>query len=258
MDVKIIKRSDRRIKFIVEDVDTGFANAIRRIAKNEVPVMAVEEVDFEQNSSGLYDEVLAHRLGLVPFVFDPKLYRHKGDCTCDGKGCSKCEAQISLEAEGPAIVRAKDIKSKELWPLDGEIPIVELLEGQKLKLSATAIIGYGKEHAKWQAATVGYQNVPIVRVNAEKASTKIADVCPTNVFEKRDGKVRVAREQDCVLCMRCVEISEGVTIKTQEESFIFDLESVSGLDAATVLTETLDILEERTEEFKKELKKELK
>ncbi len=258
MDVKILKKTDRRIKFILSDIDVGLANALRRIGKNEIPIMAIEEVNFTQNSSGLYDEILAHRLGLIPIVFDSKLYRHKDDCTCSGKGCSHCEAQITIEAEGPAVVRASDMKSKDLWPLDGNIPIVELLEGQELKLDATAIIGYGKDHAKWQAANIGYQNVPSVRVDPEKADKKIVDICPTNVFEKRDGKVRVAREQDCVLCMRCVEISEGVTVKAEEDSFIFDLESVSGLGAEAVLESTLDTLKDRAQEFKKELKKELK
>lgn len=257
MDVKILKKSDRRIKFILGSIDTGLANALRRIAKNEIPILAIEEVNFEQNSSGLYDELLAHRLGLIPLVFDPKLYRHKDACTCRG-GCSRCEVQITLEAEGPTIVRASSMESKDVWPLDGNIPIVELLEGQSLKLQATAVLGYGKDHAKWQAASVGYQNVPIVRVTPEKASTKIVDICPTNVFEKRSGRVRIAREQDCVLCMRCVEISEGVTVKSEEDSFLFDLESVSGLVAPTILNTTLDILEDRAQDFKKQLRKELK
>ena len=58
--------------------------------------------------------------------------------------------------------------------------------------------------------------------------------------------------------MRCVEISEGVTVKAEEDSFLFDLESVSGLVAPTILNTSLDILEDRTEEFKKQLRKELK
>ena len=62
MDVKILKRADRRIKFIVEGVDIGLANALRRIAKNEIPILAIEEVNFEQNSSGLYDEMLVEKI----------------------------------------------------------------------------------------------------------------------------------------------------------------------------------------------------
>ena len=258
MDVKILKKSGRRIKFILGGIDNGFANTLRRIAKNEIPIMAIEEVNFEQNSSGLFDEVLAHRLGLLPFVFDPKLYRNREDCTCKSEGCSRCEVQVTLEAEGPGTVRASDIKSDTIWPLDNNIPIVELIEGQQVKLEAKVILGYGKDHAKWQASNIGYQNSPIVRVNAEKVSGKVVDTCPTDVFDKKDGRVRVAREQDCVLCMRCVEISDGVTVKSEEDSFIFDLESVSGLDAKTILNTSLSIMEDRAEEFKKTLKKELK
>ena len=258
MQVKILEHNGTKLKFVAEGIDFAFANALRRTMFGEIPIMAIEDVDFEENTSGLFDEVVAHRLGLIPLLFDQKMYRLKEDCKCGGKGCANCEITFVVEKEGPCIVTAGDMKSDaDAASIDPNIPIVELLERQKIKFSATAQLGFGKEHVKWQAAVVGYQNFPIVRVNPEKASPEIADVCPTHVFEKRDGKPRVAKESSCILCMRCVEASDGVTVKADENSFIFTVESVSGLKPREIVESALDVLEQKAEDFLAEAKKKL-
>jgi len=157
MEIKVLEKSERAIKFVVEDMDAAFANALRRIAMNEVPVMAIEFVDFTENTSGLFDEVLAHRLGLVPLTFPEKGYKMKKDCDCT-KGCSNCQVSLAIEKIGPCIVKAGDMISSDddVKPTDPEIPIVELLDGQILKAECIAQLNIGREHAKWQSAVVGY------------------------------------------------------------------------------------------------------
>ena len=63
MKLKILNKSDRKLSFILEEVDYGFANALRRVMMNEVPTLSIEFVDFVDNSSGLYDEIIAHMRG---------------------------------------------------------------------------------------------------------------------------------------------------------------------------------------------------
>jgi len=158
MNVKINKQTERSLEVVLEDIDTGFVNALRRIAMSEIPILAIEWVEFSDNDSGLFDEDIAHRLGLIPLVF-PDKFNLISECTCKGKGCSRCQVKFLLEREGPAMVKSSDLMSDddEVYPLDKEIPIVELLENQKLKLQAIAQLGFGKDHAKWQSSIVGYQ-----------------------------------------------------------------------------------------------------
>ncbi|MBI2076159.1 MAG: DNA-directed RNA polymerase subunit D [Candidatus Aenigmarchaeota archaeon] len=256
MNLKILEKSDKEIRFVLENTDAGFANALRRIMMNEIPTMAIEFVEMEENTSGLFDEAIAHRLGLIPLSFDSKLYNLKDECKCDGRGCSSCEVKFALEKEGPCIVKAGDMKSDgDVKPTDSDIPIVELLENQRLKFEATAQLGVGKDHAKWQASVAGYQNVPVVRLS--EPSNKIVDICPTHVFES-NGKVKVAREMDCILCMRCVEISDGVKVSADENSFIFSVESVCGLSSKEILEQSLEQLEKKADAFISETKKALK
>ena len=258
MNVKILSKSQNRIKFLLEKSNPAFANALRRVMKSEIPTMAVEFVDFEENTSGMFDELVAHRIGLIPLTYDEKAYSLKNDCKCGGKGCSRCEVTLVLDKQGPCTVKAGDMKSTDdsVQPPEKDIPIVELLEGQKLKFEAVAQLGLGIDHIKWQAANVGYQYAPIVKVS--NADPKIVDVCPTHVFEKKDGKVKVVAEDRCTLCMRCTEVSEGVSVSSDDSIFMFDVESVSGLTAKEVINKALDVLEERAESLAESVKKNVK
>ncbi len=136
------------------------AGELRRIMISEVPTMAIETVNFNKNDSILWDEILAHRLGLIPLTFDPKFFTVRETCKyCKGKGCSHCQVSLVLKKRGPAIVYSGDFKStdKKVKPVFDKIPVTELMENQELELEAVAQLGTGREHAKWQAAVVGYK-----------------------------------------------------------------------------------------------------
>ena len=60
-------------------IDSSIANSFRRILLSEVPTMAIEKVHVYNNTSVIQDEVLAHRLGLIPLKANPKLFKFKTD-----------------------------------------------------------------------------------------------------------------------------------------------------------------------------------
>ena len=72
--VKFIKKNDMELEFDIIGVDASIANAFRRILLSEVPSMAFEKVYIYNNTSIIQDEVLAHRLGLIPLKADPRLF----------------------------------------------------------------------------------------------------------------------------------------------------------------------------------------
>ncbi len=254
MNVKFLERGERRIKFIVEGTDNRFMNTLRRYAYGEVPTMAVDVVRFQENTSGMYDEVLAHRIGLIPLTYDPDVYSY-GD---------KKKVTLVLEKEGPCVVRAGDMKSTDesVKPVFEDIPIITLLEGQKLKFEADAILGKGKDHAKWQAAIVGYKNIPQIRINKQKCSVckKCVAVCPKKVLVMKDGTIGVENSINCDLCNRCVEICPdgAISVSFDRNSFYVDIESVSGLSAEAVLKMALSEMRDTAEKIKADLAKALK
>ncbi len=67
LQVEFHKNEQFDASFSLVGVDASIANAFRRIMIAEIPTVAVETVFIENNTSVIQDEVLAHRLGLIPF-----------------------------------------------------------------------------------------------------------------------------------------------------------------------------------------------
>ncbi len=157
MDVTITAETDDMLEFELEDASVELANALRRTMIGGVETLAVEEVSVSRNNSGLFDEILAHRLGMVPWEFDPGQHTRPDQCDCDD-GCPKCEVSMALQAEGPGAVTADDISvpAEDVEPANPETVVVELQEDGELDLEMTAQLGTGRDHAKWQAANAAY------------------------------------------------------------------------------------------------------
>jgi len=80
--VDVVHLDENSLEFDMVGIDAAIANAFRRILLAEVPTMAVEKVLVYNNTSIVQDEILAHRLGLIPIHADPRLfeYRNQGQC----------------------------------------------------------------------------------------------------------------------------------------------------------------------------------
>lgn len=158
MVVRLLESNGKSMKIEFEGVPLAVANAIRRLIISEVPTMAVEEVLIIENSSGMTNEVLAHRISLIPFVSDIDRYVPPEECTCGSKlGCEKCVVRYVLKAEAgdqPIKVYSRDMVPEDpnttVIPVSGNIPIVKLAPGEKIELELYVRVGKGKKHAKWQ------------------------------------------------------------------------------------------------------------
>lgn len=146
MKVSIIENSPKVMRVDISGISYGFANAIRRVAIGGVGCFAVDTVTFYENTSAMFDEYVAHRIGLVP-ILTPKDYDEKD------------EIVFSLEAEGPATVYSKEMKSsdKNVKAANFDIPIIKLAEGQKIRVDGKAVLGTGKRSAKFQPGIVSYK-----------------------------------------------------------------------------------------------------
>lgn len=254
MKVKMLENEERKITFFIEGITPQFANALRRTMIAGVPVLAISEVDFYENSSALFDELIAHRLAMIPLVFNPREIVPREECSCEGKGCMNCQVVFALDKKGPCMVRAGDLKSthESVKPLYPEIPIVELLEGQRLKLEAIAYLGTGRQHAKWKAAKAFYRYYPFVEKEGKNTEEAIK-ACPRNALKKENGKLVVA--ENCDLCGECMKVDKELKISGDPTKIIFTVESVCGLSAKDVVLRAVEVLEKRLKKVKKEIEK---
>ena len=98
MEVRVLEndKENGKLSFILKDSLPVYVNTLRRLMIDEVPTMAIEEIEFQKNNSILYDEAIAHRLGLVPLKTDLKSYNLPDKCKCEGKGCNRCLLKLIL------------------------------------------------------------------------------------------------------------------------------------------------------------------
>jgi len=158
--VKVLEETGNTLALQLDGIDRSYANAVRRFCISEVPSMAIDDVVILENTSVLYDEILSHRLGMVPIRTDLERYILPEKCDCGSPlGCHKCRVLLVLDAsaqEKLKTVYSGDLVSedRDVRPISETIPIVKLAPGQTVKLEAYARLGRGKEHAKWQPSSV--------------------------------------------------------------------------------------------------------
>ncbi|MEM2022972.1 MAG: DNA-directed RNA polymerase subunit D, partial [Archaeoglobaceae archaeon] len=154
--IEIVEESTYSIKFILRDCSLALANSLRRAMKSLVPTLAVDYVDFYVNTSYVYDEMIAHRIGLIPIKTDLNRFNLPSECVCGGEGCPNCQISLRLNVEGPKVVYSGDFISDDpqITFVYDNIPVIELFDGQQLMIEAVARLGTGKEHAKFQPVSV--------------------------------------------------------------------------------------------------------
>lgn len=225
MDVKLLEKKGDNVKLLFKGTDAATVNALRRTIMAGVPILAVEDVHFYQNTSVMFDEMLAHRLAMVPLKMDSKKYK-EGD-----------KVKLILEKEGPATVYSKDIKSTDpkIEPAKLNIPITKLTEGQTLKVEMDAIVGKGKEHSKFQPAIASYIEMPTI---SGKGKTYKADLLEKMLDENQ----------------RDILLEPGQTVKYDPTTFIFSIESHGNMTPKELIIASIEELKEKTKEFRNELK----
>lgn len=252
LKIKILEKNESEVKFLLEDSNPQFANAIRRVSIGEIPILTVNSVDFTTNDSVLYNEIISHRLGLIPLVFEPKDFelKEEGD-----EASSSNEVVFAINKKGPCMVYSKDMKSSnpDVKPLFDNILIVELFEGQKLKLEASATLGLGINHARHQAANSYYRYFPLVKSEGKITNVdEVINACPKEAIKFSDNKFTL--KQDCDMCRECTKVAKpkgSLAITGDDTKFIFTVESISGLKPERIVLESIEIIKKKMKEFDK-------
>ncbi|MCL6500854.1 MAG: DNA-directed RNA polymerase subunit D [Candidatus Pacearchaeota archaeon] len=259
MAIKIEKLSKEKekISFIVRGINNSVANAIRRSVL-EIPTLAIDTVEFYKNDSALYDEILAHRLGLVPLKAT-KTFVQRGKCTCKGKGCLKCTATFKLNTKGPKTVYTQDLKSKGVEVAYPEMPLIFLNKDQEIQLTAEATLGIGKEHAKFTPGLLWFNSYPIIEIEGCAGAEDFVKVCPRKAITIKDKRVSIDPLK-CDICGACVEYSKNkekcsIKITPSEEDFIFYIESFGQTKPEEIFIDAIKAIDDNLDKIVKDSKK---
>ena len=234
--MKLLEQTDEKISFIA-DIDISLANAIRR-SVDEIPALAIDEVDIYKNDSVLYDEVIAHRLGLIPL----KNQKVKGE-----------EIELKLKAKGKN-GKMTYVMSGELGELVvyEDMPLVILEDSQEIEFVAKARLGKGIDHAKFSPGLIYYKHLPKIKITSEgEKQSELAEIYP-EVFSF-DGKLTIKDETKRDLDEEDFRDFPGISV-TFGRDLVFYIESWGQIDAKDIFIEACKRLKDNVLELGKKLK----
>jgi DNA-directed RNA polymerase subunit D len=255
LKVELIELGEDRIRFLLSGVTAAFANGVRRACMSEVPILAIDELSLYDNTSVLFDEQIALRMGLVPLqVEDPDMFSRPEECQCTGEGCPGCRVEFMLSVEGPGMVYSKDIQFTDpsVKPAFDKIPIVILGENEKLVMEGYATKRIGRDHSKWQAGTLcGYKNLQSIEIGECTGCGKCVEVCPRQVLVMEDSRAKATNTLECSLCKLCIDACEAGAMKVTPvlDSFVLTIESSGCMPARDLVSRAAEGIKKRAEEL---------
>ncbi|GIL52077.1 hypothetical protein Vafri_8032 [Volvox africanus] len=259
--------------FELKNTDVSSANALRRVMIAEVPTIAIDLVEMENNTTVLNDEFIAHRLGLLPLVStEATAWKRPFEWSNDA---DMIETAFSLDVTCN-VDGVMDVTSNDLVPLNPEhrvfpvnyqnpdekpIVICKIRRGQQLKLVARARKGIGKDHAKFiPVATAVFQYKPHIVLSHsamaemtedEKKIFVNSDPSKTFKFNPVTRMIEVENEEaymydeECIIKARELGRPDLVSITQLQDHFIFRVEGTGVLQVADVVRQGIEILHKK-------------
>ncbi len=193
--------------------------------------MAIEVVNIYQNTSIIPDEVLSHRLGLIPIFADANEFQYKKEsedhnefnaihfklhvkCFMDkSKNLKNNEIYSSAITWTPIGNQAKQfVGSETIRMVCEDILVVKLRPGQEIEAELICVKGIGRTHAKWSpVSTAFYRLMPDIQFKTDiydEDAEELKKICPMKVFDVKSGdmgnKAYVKNARNCTTCRECI------------------------------------------------------
>lgn len=284
-DINISTISERTANFDMVGIDTSIANAFRRIMIADVPSVAAETIYVFNNTSVIQDEVLAHRIGLIPLKVDPDLLtwvdtkeNEENRFTDENTIVMSLDISCTKNPHAPegstdpkelyrnSNVYAKDLKFEpqgrqtELFknspvvPADPDILLAKLRPGQEISLRAHCILGVGNDHAKFSpVATASYRLMPVIDIREPitgELAKKFQKCFPPGVIgiENGEAKVEDARKDTVSReVLRHAEFDGKVKLGRKRDHFIFNVESTGAMAPEEIFVKSIRVLKHKAD-----------
>ena len=262
-NIKVLELNETKAVILMENVPVIIANSLRRIIISDIPTLAIERVFIFKNDSLMNDDMLAHRLGLIPLKTPVGKYAEPGE-ECEGDKCKPEYVSLTLSVQAKnstVVVSSSDIKTSDpdVKPTSDEIEIVKLAPGQSIEVEMWAYMGRGRDHAKWSPVSVSVvRGVPIVNILSSKCDDceKCVKACPKNLLYIENGRLMIRNIYKCTVCKLCEEVCpENIKVDIDESSSILYFEAIGQLTPKEILSEAFDELLKKLDDFYKSFSK---
>ena len=275
-DIEIKSKTDEELVFDIKGVDPTIVNTLRRIMIAEVPTMAIETVIINQNTSIIPDEVLAHRLGLIPILADANDFiEKKPEEDFNEQNSMKFTLNVKCFTDNNGKIINNNIFSKDLifvpqgqqeqkfynnknkkysiGLVHDDILINKLTPGMELDLECYCVKGIGRVHAKWSPVCTAYYRLInkiniLEEINGDDAE-ELKQLCPKGVFViNKKGNAEVGNIRDCTSCRECIrqeKFKNLIELGKVADHYEFHIESVGMYKPESIFFRAIDVLKEK-------------
>jgi DNA-directed RNA polymerase subunit D len=262
MKVKTTELKGNKGVLRFEDAELYFVNSLRRVMLAELPKLAIDDVIIYDNTSALFDEIIAHRLGLIPIPTDLSILSFRTECKCAGKGCPTCTVRYTLSKEGECVVYSGDLQPEHpsFAITETLVPIVDLAKDQRIILEVEAVLGRGKDHAKWQVVLAPrYRMDTVISFDKKRISDVKAFIeeLPKDLpVEIKGDKLELKDPSKLPMLEAYLDKHKDtlITVTKDPTKLTYSFETDGSMSAKAALQESITILAKKYEEFRGLLK----
>ena len=275
-NIEIKSKTKEELVFDITGVDPTLVNTLRRIMIAEIPTMAIETVIINQNTSIIPDEVLAHRLGLIPILADANDFEEKKeDEDFNEKNSLKFTLKVKCEKNKNGKIINEQIFSGDLklellgnqknkffneknntysvGLVNDDIYLNKLTPGMEIDLVCYCVKGIGRTHAKWSPVCTAYYKL-LNKINILKEingndAEELRQLCPKGVFVvNKKGNAEVGNVRECTSCRECIrqeKFKEYIELGKIADHYEFHIESVGMYSPESIFFRAIDVLKNK-------------
>ncbi|GJQ66005.1 hypothetical protein Trydic_g4097 [Trypoxylus dichotomus] len=292
--IVVVRYEHYEIEFDLIGIHPSLVNAFRRLILSDVPSMAIEKVHVYNNTTIIQDEVLAHRLGLIPLKADARLFEYHEDENAEYTDNDSLEFELKIKCTfnkelnnsscADDLYKNNNVYSKHIkWlpkgnqlkihkeidvgPIHDDILIAKMRPGHELDLKLIAVKSYGRDHAKFSpVATAFYRLLPDIRLTYEvegEAAERLQKCFSPGVItlEENEAGKQVAKVKNARYDMssrnvyRHEDLKDAVILSKVQDHFIFTIESVGAMSSDVIFREAVNLLKKKCLSLLEELQR---
>ena len=282
---KVIEESDEKIRILLTDTDRSFVNSIRRSLISDTPKMAIDTVRFElgtiemddevwETNGPIPDEMIAQRLAMLPIPTRHDEFYFQDSCpncselVVEDRGCPLCTMLFTCKSFGSEegrMVTAGDMNflGEERLSIPEKyhtIPITKLFRGQMIEFYATAVMGRGRDHAKWSPVCgIAFTPRYIGVINIASRAKILWDLGLTITAKDFDSKKVGARLEDIDKVAQLIDdlhhvgagteesrdFKDAITLEEVPREFILSFETDGSMTARVAFEKAIEELSGR-------------
>ena len=275
-NIEIKSKTKEELVFDITGVDPTLVNTLRRIMIAEIPTMAIETVIINQNTSIIPDEVLAHRLGLIPILADADDFEEKKENEdFNEKNCIKFTLNVKCEKNKNGIINNEQIFSRDLnleflgdqknkfydnktkkytiGLVNDDIYLNKLAPGMEIDLVSYCVKGIGRTHAKWSPVCTAYykllNKINIIKEISGNDAEELKQLCPKGVFiVNKKGNAEVGNIRECTSCRECIrqdKFKDFIELGKIADHYEFHIESVGMYTPESIFFRAINVLKNK-------------